>query len=596
MLYSDEVLRQVREANDIVSLVSEYVPLSKKGSNYFGLCPFHGEKTASFSVNEREQFYHCFGCHAGGNVYTFLMQMENLSFSEAVSRLAERAHITLPEAEMSEKEKQELMKRERMREAATEAAKFYHNQLAKTPEAAEAREYMRSRGITDAFAIRFGLGYSPVSRGGLFQHLKGKGFSVEEMMGAGLLSGNQNSPFDRFFNRLMFPIFDAGGRVIGFGGRVMGEGEPKYLNSPESEIFNKRRNLYMLNLAKKTRRGYLLVVEGYMDVLSLHQAGFDNAVASLGTALTKEQCLLMKRYFNEVVLCYDSDGAGTAAARRAIPLLEEAGLKCRVIRVPGAKDPDQYIRENGPEAFEKVIADALDPVDFELLVLTMEQGETVESKIKVVQGMVERLAQIPSDLERELHIRDMAVKMKVSEAALIKEVNEKRSSTGILEVRPSFRKKEDGEAETKAERQLLAALIQRPELFPLLAGKMGEHFSPELFEARTAPTKEHPEGRLNIYRLAADYVFEQNRQGRAPHPADIVTQLPEAEEQEKLSALLAAEVPEDKRELETYVNQTLKTLLTRKLTESMRSQDSLEAIQKSIKLKKDIQNLWITII
>ncbi len=495
MYYSDDVLRQVREATDLVSLVSEYVPLTKKGSNYFGLCPFHGEKTASFSVNEREQFYHCFGCSAGGNAFTFLMQMENLSFSEAVQNLAERAHITLPEAEMSDQEKRELMKRERMREAATEAAKYYHAFLAKSEEGASAREYMRKRGISDAYAVKFGLGYAPVSRGGLYQYLTQKGFTVEEMMGAGLLSGNSSAPYDRFFNRLMFPIFDSGGRVIGFGGRVMGEGEPKYLNSPESDIFNKRRNLYMLNLAKKTKRGYLLVVEGYMDVLSLHQAGFDNAVASLGTALTKEQCLLIKRYFNEAVLCYDSDGAGTAAARRAIPLLEEAGLHCRVIRVPGAKDPDQYIRENGAKGFEKVIEGALDPVDFELLVLTQEQGDSVESKINVLNGMIDRLALISSDLERELHIRDMAAKMKVSEAALTKAVNEKRSTAGILEVRPSYRKKEDSENETKAERQLLAALIRRPDLFPIIRARLGSLFSTELFSERTSPPKKSPRGR-----------------------------------------------------------------------------------------------------
>ncbi len=595
MYYSDEVLRQVREANDIVSVVSSYVPLTKKGTNYFGLCPFHGEKTASFSVNEREQFYHCFGCGAGGNVFTFLMQMDNLSFTEAVKTLAEKAHITLPEAEMSDSEKQELFRRERMREAATEAARYYFAKLSRAPEGAAARGYLKERGISDEYAVKFGLGYAPVSRDGLHTYLAQKGYTVEEMMGAGLLSGSSAQPYDRFFNRLMFPIFDAGGRVIGFSGRVMGQGEPKYLNSPESEIFNKRKNLYMMNLAKKSRRGYVLLVEGNVDVLSLHQAGFDNAVASLGTALTKEQCLLIKRYFSEAVLCYDSDKAGTGAARRAIPLLEEAGLKVRVARVTGAKDPDELIKKGGPAAFEEVLAAAQNPVDFELRVLEGEQGEGVEGKVRVVEGMVEKLATLSSDLERELHIRDVAAKLKVSEAALTKAVNEKRDSAGIIEYRTAYRRPEDGENETKAERMLLAALVQRPELFGILSKALGASLGPELFRERTEPTQAEPQGKLNIFRPIAEYVLGQDAAGEPPKMADLISRLPEAEDQERVSSLFTLSLPEDPNELASYLTQNVRTLLTRQLEESLREQNDLAAIQNSIKKKKEIQDLWIAI-
>ena len=254
-------------------------------------------------------------------MYTFVMQMENMTFVEAVKHLADRAHIALPEVELSPQEKQKYLRRERMLQATKEAARFYYYQLTRTGAGQTALRYLEGRKVTEEFRRRFGLGYAPVSHDALASYLVQKGYTMDELMGAGLLSGKEGRVYDRFFNRLMFPIFDSSGKPIAFGGRVMGEGEPKYLNSPESEIFNKRRNLYGMQLAKKSRRGYIMMVEGYMDVLSLHQAGFDNAVASLGTALTKEQSLLIKRYSDQVVLCYDSDGAGTNAARRAIPPL-----------------------------------------------------------------------------------------------------------------------------------------------------------------------------------------------------------------------------------------------------------------------------------
>ncbi|MFR2466939.1 MAG: DNA primase, partial [Clostridia bacterium] len=322
MYYPEELIQEIRERNDIVGVISEYVTLTRKGHNYFGVCPFHNEKTPSFSVNAQEQYYHCFGCGAGGNVYTFLMQIDNMNFVEAVKALADRAHMDLPEAELSPQEKKRLMRRNRLLEITTEAARYFYYQLTRTEQGKHALGYLDSRKVTEEFRRRFGLGYAPISRDGLYRFLQSKGYGDDEIRGAGLSNGGGEKVYDRFFNRLMFPIFDAQGRAIAFGGRVMGSGEPKYLNSPETEIFNKRKNLYGMQIAKKSRRGKILVVEGYMDVLSLHQAGFDNAVASLGTALTKEQALLMKKYVSDVVLIYDSDQAGTKAAQRAIPILE----------------------------------------------------------------------------------------------------------------------------------------------------------------------------------------------------------------------------------------------------------------------------------
>ncbi len=587
MYYPDDLIREIRESNDIVSVISEYMTLTKKGSNHFGLCPFHGEKTPSFSVNEREQFYHCFGCGAGGNVFTFVMQMENMTFVETVKHLADRAHIALPEVELSPQEKQKLLRRERMMQATKEAARYYYYHLTRTPAGQAALQYLDGRKVTEEFRRKFGLGYAPVSRDGLASYLLKKGYTIDELLGAGLLSGKDGRVYDRFFNRLMFPIFDSAGRPIAFGGRVMGQGEPKYLNSPESEIFNKRRNLYGMSLAKKSRRNYFLIVEGYMDVLSLHQAGFDNAVASLGTALTKEQSMLIKRYADQVVLCYDSDGAGTNAARRAIPILEEAGLKVKVIRVPGSKDPDEFIKANGAEAFEKVIETAMDPVDFEMMVLMNQHGnDTVEGQVQTLHDMARRLSQIQSDMERELHIRDVAAKMKVSEVSLKTEVEELRRTEGLLEHRSSQRRrmKDDDLAvkEGNAKRQLLAALIQMPKLYSAVSRLVSE---------KDFPT----EGEDVFYHTVADYVFKKLRAGDKPQLADVISCFDTTEQQEKVSALASFELPEDRSDLEKFLTETVRTLKTESIDEAIRSGSDLEALQEAINQKRALQTLKLVI-
>lgn len=584
MYYSEDVLRQVRESNDIVSVISDYVTLTKKGSNYFGLCPFHGEKTPSFSVNEKDQFFHCFGCHAGGNVITFVMKMENLDFVESVKLLADRAHITLPEAEATEEEKKRAYRKQRMFEAAAETARYYYYHLTRTPAGGGALSYLEKRGVTKEFRQKFGLGYSPVSRGGLAAHLKSKGYQEEDLLAAGLLFGKPGNTYDRFFNRLMFPIFDVQGRVIAFGGRVMGQGEPKYLNSSDSEIFNKRRNLYGLSLAKRSRRKFLMMVEGYMDVLSLHQAGFDNAVASLGTALTPEQASLMKRYTDQVILCYDSDSAGTNAARRAIPILQRAGLEVKVMQVPGAKDPDEYIRSSGAEAFEKVIASAMDPIDFEMMVLQRENGSQVEGQIRTIHDMARRLAQIDNDLDRELHIRDVAQKMKTSEKSLTQEVEEIRQKTGLLEYQNERRAQRAQENASLNERidaqgQLICALIKKPEVF----GAVKNYVS----------LSDFPESDAFHYTMAR-YVFSHLVNVQSVSLADLVSCYPDVEDQTRISKLYEFSLPEDREDLSKFLTQIIRAVKQKRI-EEMASSDDDQVLLQMLNMKKQLSTLNITL-
>ena len=350
--YSDELIEEVRSRNDIVDVISGYVRLTKKGSTYFGLCPFHNEKTGSFSVSPNKQMYYCFGCGAGGNVFTFLMQYENFSFPEAMEALAERAGIELPKQEMSAQAKKEADKRQILLEINKAAGKYYY-MLLRSEHGKQAYEYFKKRELSDATMQKFGLGYSDKYSDDLYRYLRKLGYDDAILKESGLVSIDEvRGGHDKFWNRAMFPIMDVHNKVIGFGGRVMGDGEPKYLNSPETKVFDKSRNLYALNFARQTKKPQMLLCEGYMDVIALHQAGFDNAVASLGTAFTSGHASLLKRYTKEVYLTFDSDGAGIKAALRAIPILKEVGLTAKVINMKPYKDPDEFITWSGriPEA------------------------------------------------------------------------------------------------------------------------------------------------------------------------------------------------------------------------------------------------------
>ena len=372
MRYSDDIIEEVRMKNDIVDVISQYVKLTRKGSSYFGLCPFHNEKTPSFSVTPSKQMYYCFGCGAGGNVYNFIMEYENYSFGEALSHLADRAGVELPKIEYSREAREKAEQRANLLEINKLAAQYFYYQLRREG-GKTAYGYLTGRGLSEETIRKFGLGYSDKYSDDLYKYLKGKGYSDELLRESGLFNVDERrGMYDKFWNRVIFPIMDVNNRVIGFGGRVMGDGKPKYLNSPETKIFDKSRNLYGLNVARTTRKNYLILCEGYMDVIAMHQAGFTNAVASLGTALTSGHANLVKRYTKEVLLLYDSDGAGIRAALRAIPILREAGVTSRVVSLKPWKDPDEFIKNEGAEAFEERLNHAMDSFMFRVHIAEQE--------------------------------------------------------------------------------------------------------------------------------------------------------------------------------------------------------------------------------
>ncbi len=403
MYYPDELVEEVREKNDIVDVISGYVRLKKQGNNYFGLCPFHNEKSPSFSVSQNKQMFHCFGCGAGGNVYTFVMQYENYTFPEAVGFLAGRAGVTLPEVSYDEEARKKENRRARILELNKAAAKFYYFML-RSPQGTFGMEYLKNRALSDETINRFGLGCSSKYSDELLKYLRKQGYSDELMRDAGLVNYDEkNGLYDKFWNRVMFPIQDINHRVIGFGGRVMGDGKPKYLNSPETVVFDKSRNLYGLNHARTSRKNHMILCEGYMDVIAMHQAGFTEAVASLGTAFTSGQASLLKRYAKEVLLTYDSDEAGIKAALRAIPILKEAGLTARVIHLDPYKDPDEFIKNLGAEAFQKRIEEAENSFFFEIRVLQKNyRMDDPASQTEFYRAIAEKLCGFPEELEGKL--------------------------------------------------------------------------------------------------------------------------------------------------------------------------------------------------
>lgn len=424
MAIPESFLQELIERNDIVDVVSGYVRLTKRtGSNQFGLCPFHSEKTPSFSVSADRQIYHCFGCGKGGGVINFIMEIENLNFPEAVDFLAKRVGMTVPEQEND----RESQKRRRMLDLNRDAARFFHSCLSK-PEGEAARQYMQRRRLSPAIAKRFGLGCAPDSWDSLLREMRSLGYGEKELFDAGLVRAGKNGGFyDTFRNRLMFPVIDVRGDVIGFSGRILGDGEPKYMNSPETLVFNKSRNLFALNLAKKSKSGYVILAEGNIDVVMMHQAGFDSAVASLGTSLTPEQARLISRYTNEVVIAYDSDGAGQKASQRAIGLLEKLDVKVKVLSMSGAKDPDEYIKAKGADAFRNLIEKSENHIDFRLQAVTSKYDLSVdEQKVAFLKEASELVAHLSGTVERQVYARRVASMAEVSPDVVTQEVERRR--------------------------------------------------------------------------------------------------------------------------------------------------------------------------
>ncbi|NLW03309.1 MAG: DNA primase [Clostridiaceae bacterium] len=427
MLYPEQVIEEVRLRNDIIEVVSGYVKLERKGRSYWGLCPFHSEKTPSFHVEPNKQFFYCFGCNKGGSVIQFIMNIENLEFVDALKLLADRAGIALPESE-DPKERERARRRKKIIELNRLAARFFFSSLA-GDNGLEARNYLYRRGLSDKTIRKFGLGYSPAGWDELTRMLLENKYPESLLLESGLsVRSKSGELIDRFRGRIMFPIFNIRGNIIGFGGRVLDGSMPKYMNSPDTPVYNKSRELYGLNYARTSSSKRLLIVEGYMDVISLHQAGIDFAVASLGTALTKMQGWILKKYSEEVIIAYDSDAAGRAATLRGLEILEEAGCNVRVLIMPEGKDPDEYVRNNGPEKFKNLIDRAISLLDYKIMVRrNMHNLDTIEDKLKLLNGIADILSEHDNPIERELYAKDYAQKYGISYESLQEEVNKRMS-------------------------------------------------------------------------------------------------------------------------------------------------------------------------
>ena len=627
MYYPDEVIEEVRMKNDIVDVISGYVKLQKKGANYFGLCPFHNEKSPSFSVSPGKQMYYCFGCGAGGNVLTFVMEYENYTFQEALQSLADRAGVTLPKMEYSKEAREQAEFRARLLEVNKLAANYFYYQM-KQPQGKIAYEYFHDkRKLTDETMIRFGLGYSNKTSDDLYRFLKEKGYDDAFLSQTGLVTIEERGGRDKFWNRVMFPIMDVNNRVIGFGGRVMGDGEPKYLNSPETKLFDKSRNLYGLNYARTTREKYMLVCEGYLDVISMHQAGFTNAVASLGTAFTSQHAGVLKRYTDQVILTYDSDGAGIKAALRAIPILRDAGISARVLNMKPYKDPDEFIKNMGADAFKERIAQAKNSFLFEIDVLKRNyQLEDPEQKTKFYQETAKKLLQFGEPLERDNYIQAVSREQMIKEEELRQLVNrlgmqmglkagdsyredasgrnvisrENGSGPGNDMGRPEYggnpyegqaaqnqaaikktgRKQEREDGIRRSQRLLLTWLIENPALFDKIKGIITADDFVE-----------------DLYHQVAVMVFEGHEAGNV-NPAGILSRFINDEDQYKeVAALFNASLKEslNNEEQKKAFAETVMKVRKHSLDTASRNAKDIAQLQEIIKQQAALKQLHISL-
>lgn len=585
MYYSDDLIEEIRSRNDIVDVVSSYVKLQKRGSTYFGLCPFHSEKSPSFSVTPSKQMYYCFGCGAGGNAYTFIMKYENYSFTEAVKVLADRAGIALPEGEYSNEDKKRADLKARLLEVNKEAAKYYYHVL-KSEKGKAGYEYLKKRGLSDETITKFGLGYSTNYSNDLYEFLRSKGFEDDTLKEAGLFNYTEKKVYDKFSGRVMFPIMDTNNRVIGFGGRVMGDGQPKYLNSPETILFDKSRNLYGLNTARNSRKGYMLICEGYMDVISLHQAGFSNAVASLGTAYTVRQAALIKRYADTVYLTYDSDGAGVKAALRAIPISKEAGLSVKIINMKPYKDPDEFIKAMGAKEYLNRIDAARNSFLFEVDKMREEVDlSDPDMKSRFHQSIAKKLLEFRDELERNVYIDAVCNEYMINREALIKTLNnlsltmteEDLKNTDIAKKEEYRRTKEDGTV--MALKTLLTWLIDDTSIY----GKIKNIIKKEDF---ITP----------MYYQVADMLFEQLEEGKI-NPAKIINHFEDGNEQSEVAGLFSLPISDEmtKDEREKILNDILYNVKKNSIDYRSNQITDISLLQKLVKEQNELSKIHITL-
>lgn len=590
MYYSDDLIEEIRSRNDIVDVISSYVKLKKQGATYFGLCPFHNEKSPSFSVTPGKQMYYCFGCGEGGNVYSFIMKYENYSFMEAVKMLADRAGVALPEAEYSEEEKKKADLRADLLEINKKAAMYYHREL-KSEKGQTGLKYFSKRGLDSETIVRFGLGYSNKTSDDLYKYIKTYGYSDEILKESGLFTFSEKGTFDKFWNRVMFPILDINSRVIGFGGRVMGAGEPKYLNSPETKIFEKSRNLYGMNFARISRKPYLLICEGYMDVIALHRAGFTNAVAALGTAFTDRHAMLIKRYVKEAVLTFDSDGAGKKAALRAIPILKKAGIAVKVVDMAQYKDPDEFIKNLGAEEYQKRIDTAMNSFIFEIKMMKQQYNlDDPHGKAEFYNKAAVKLLEFPDELERNVYIEAVSREFMIPQDSLDKMVKKLALSyngegmndaalneENIKDTKNAKKHIEDGVKQ--AQKILLTWLIEDESIYAKIKNIISEvdFIDP-------------------LYNTVAKMLFEQFETGSI-NPAKILNKFTEEEEHRQAAELFNTSLREDMsiQEKEKALNDTVSKVKKNSLDYAGRNAKDIKDLQRIIDEQKKLQKIRISL-
>lgn len=585
MYYSDDLIEEIRSRNDIIDVISDYVKLKRKGSAYFGLCPFHNEKSPSFSVNGQRQIFHCFGCGEGGNVYSFIMKYENFTFPEAVRFLAERAGVPLPKVEYSGEERKKSDLKTALLEINKETAKYFFR-LLKSEKGGQAYQYLRNRGLSDETILKFGLGYSSKYRDDLYRYLRDRGYHDEVLKESGLFTYSERGVYDKFINRVMFPIMDINNKVIGFGGRVMGEGEPKYLNSPETVLFDKSRNLYGMNYARTSKKNSLLICEGYMDVIALHQAGFSNAVASLGTAFTGRQCLLMKRYTENVYLTYDSDEAGVRAALRAVPMLRDAGLSARVVNMKPYKDPDEFIKNLGADSYEERIQSARNSFLFEIdQLMTGIHLEDPDQKAGFYTEIARRLLEFEDELERNVYIDAVSREYQIPKESLIKSISRQAyyaAGEGKKAPKPEYTPSKEKKTDAKkgilqAQKILITWILDEPSLLDKISPIINENDFSE-----------------PVYNKVAELLFEQIRV-KDIHPAKIIDHFESEEEHREVSALFNTPLRQEMSltEREKALNDTVRKIKKNSLENRSRKAADVKELQEIIKEQQALKSVHI---
>lgn len=588
MYYPEELIEDIRIQNDIVDVLSQYIRVNKKGNSYFGLCPFHNEKTPSFSISRDKQMYHCFGCGVGGNVITFIMEYENYSFIEAIKHLADRVNITLPEPEISEEVKKAMNYKQSLIDANKLAARYFYYQL-RSDRGKKALQYLQERGISDETIKKFGLGYSNFFRDDLYNYLKKQNFDDKLLFDTGLLLEEKSKKgvyFDRFFNRIMFPIFDVHNKVIAFGGRIMGDGNPKYLNSPETKLFDKSRNLYGLNFARTSRKNNIIIVEGYMDVISLHQAGFTNAVASLGTAFTTGQASLLNRYTDEVIIAYDSDTAGINATLRAIPILKNVGLDVRVLKINKYKDPDEFIKNLGEEAFDELLKTAMPSFMFEIEQIERQYNlEDPEHRTKFDKSVAKKLLEMDSEIERNNYLEAIVKKYNIKKSSMEALIAKIGKNSGIILQREEIVKnnkeknKKSEDAILMAQKNVITFVVSHKHIYE----EVRKYLRPEEFQDP-------------IYNKVANIIYSLYEDNIEIKPALIINKFIELEEQNRVARIFNNNIKVDNPlQFEKMINENVRIVKNAYIDNMSRKATQASQLQELIKAKRELQTLYISL-